>query len=147
MIAFILCLPLADLLGFIYSMIVEKFSVIPTNYNTKPFAKWAGGKRQLIPELFKIMPHEYNRYYEPFIGGGALFFHIQPYDAYISDINPDLINIIGSVLLNASNRILTARKSYIMPDLRKSIIGISAIAAVVDRENSINYYSMDRKLF
>ena len=64
---------------------------------SKPFIKWAGGKRQLIKELIKLLPANYNRYFEPFIGGGALFFAIQPKNAYISDINPELINLYNVV--------------------------------------------------
>jgi DNA adenine methylase len=40
----------------------------------KPFTKWTGGKRQLLPELIANLPPQYNKYFEPFIGGGALFF-------------------------------------------------------------------------
>lgn len=65
----------------------------------KPFVKWAGGKRQLLPVLSGSMPLSFNRYFEPFLGGGAFFFHIimamkatQDTHAYhISDLNPDLI--------------------------------------------------------
>jgi len=57
----------------------------------KPFIKWAGGKRQLIPELNKHIPKKYNAYYEPFIGGGALLFELQPSKAFISDMNEDLV--------------------------------------------------------
>ncbi|MRR34058.1 DNA adenine methylase [bacterium] len=59
----------------------------------KPFVKWAGGKRQLVEELLRSRPGEYNRFIEPFIGGGALFFALKPENAYISDINEELINI------------------------------------------------------
>ncbi len=58
-----------------------------------PFLKWVGGKRQLLPELLKRIPIKINRYYEPFIGGGALFFKYQPSSASISDLNPELINV------------------------------------------------------
>ncbi|MDJ0899679.1 MAG: DNA adenine methylase [Xenococcus sp. MO_188.B8] len=58
----------------------------------KPFVKWAGGKRQLLPYLLERMPRKYNKYFEPFIGGGALFFKVTPSQGYISDINPELIN-------------------------------------------------------
>lgn len=58
-----------------------------------PFVKWVGGKRQLLPELQKAMPSYYGRYYEPFVGGGALFFSIQPQYGYISDLNEELINL------------------------------------------------------
>jgi DNA adenine methylase len=58
----------------------------------KPFVKWAGGKTQLLPYLLERMPRKYNKYFEPFIGGGALFFQVTPSNGYISDINPELIN-------------------------------------------------------
>ncbi|MDV3352913.1 DNA adenine methylase [Leptothoe sp. LEGE 181152] len=58
----------------------------------RPFLKWAGGKRQLIPELLKYAPDSYGRYYEPFIGGGALLLTLRPERATISDRNQELIN-------------------------------------------------------
>ncbi len=58
----------------------------------RPFVKWAGGKRQLVDLLLKNAPVSFNRYLEPFIGGGALLFNILPHNAIISDINPELIN-------------------------------------------------------
>ena len=57
-----------------------------------PFVKWAGGKRQLLSQIRERMPKHYNRYYEPFIGGGAVVFDIQPDNAVINDINKSLIN-------------------------------------------------------
>ena len=59
---------------------------------TKPFLKWAGGNRQLLPEILALMPARFDRYFEPFIGGGALFFDTQPKPAFISDVNEELIN-------------------------------------------------------
>lgn len=64
---------------------------------TYPIVKWVGGKRQLMFELIKNMPKSYNRYFEPFIGGGALFFELQPEQAYISDMNEELINLYSVV--------------------------------------------------
>ena len=63
----------------------------------RPFLKWAGGKRQLIPELLKCMPDFSGRYYEPFIGGGALLLTLQPERAMISDRNAELINCYQAV--------------------------------------------------
>lgn len=67
----------------------------------KPFLKWAGGKSQLIDEIIAIFPEEIiqskyiENYFEPFLGGGALFFYLKSYfkikKSYINDINPDLI--------------------------------------------------------
>lgn len=60
---------------------------------TEPFIKWAGGKRQLLEQLSTRMPKTYNRYFEPFVGGGALFLSIQPQNAIINDINNELIHV------------------------------------------------------
>lgn len=58
----------------------------------KPFTKWTGGKRKLLPILKENLPPKYNRYFEPFIGGGALFFEMAPKNAVINDFNSELIN-------------------------------------------------------
>lgn len=65
---------------------------IMRNINAAPFVKWAGGKRQLLTQIKQRMPEQYNHYYEPFVGGGAVFFELQPPDATINDINKALIN-------------------------------------------------------
>ena len=57
----------------------------------RPFLKWVGGKSQLLAQLQKHYPKKYNRYFEPFVGGGAVFFDIQPDTAFINDINKTLI--------------------------------------------------------
>ena len=72
---------------------------------TYPIVKWVGGKRQLMFELLKNMPEDYNRYFEPFIGGGALFFELQPDNAYISDMNEELINLYQVVRDNVDELI------------------------------------------
>lgn len=59
----------------------------------KPFVKWVGGKTQLLPKLIERVPSDISRYYEPFVGGGALFFSLHPQRACLTDINPDLINL------------------------------------------------------
>lgn len=59
----------------------------------KPFVKWVGGKTQLLSELVNRIPGDISRYYEPFVGGGALFFNLQPQRACLTDINPDLVNL------------------------------------------------------
>ena len=59
----------------------------------KPIVKWAGGKRQIIEILKNYLPKEFNTYYEPFVGGGALLFELSPKKAVINDSNKELINV------------------------------------------------------
>lgn len=63
-----------------------------SNKNVTPFVKWAGGKRQLLDRISERLPQTYNNYFEPFIGGGAVLFELQPERAVINDINASLIN-------------------------------------------------------
>ena len=58
-----------------------------------PFVKWAGGKKQLLPRLMEHVPEHYDRYYEPFIGGGAFLLDLQPQIATINDVNEQLLNV------------------------------------------------------
>lgn len=59
---------------------------------TQPFLKWAGGKRQLLANILPFIPDNFERYVEPFIGGGAVFFRLEPNNAIINDVNSELIN-------------------------------------------------------
>ncbi len=63
----------------------------------KPFVKWAGGKRSIIDKLIKLVPEDYKTYYEPFVGGGALLFELQPKKAVINDYNSELMNVFECI--------------------------------------------------
>lgn len=73
------------------------FDDAPTITPATPFIKWVGGKTKLLPELTKRLPEQIGTYVEPFVGGGALFFDMQPADAILNDVNPRLINLYVSV--------------------------------------------------
>lgn len=66
----------------------------------RPFVKWVGGKSKLISQLLELMPQSYGSYYEPFLGGGAMFFNLKPETAYINDINKTLIHTYNSIKNN-----------------------------------------------
>ena len=68
-----------------------------SNSSVAPFVKWAGGKRQLIPQIRERMPEKHNDYYEPFVGGGAVIFDLLPANALINDINKALINTYKTI--------------------------------------------------
>jgi DNA adenine methylase len=62
-----------------------------------PVVKWVGGKTKLLPELLARMPEKFNRYYEPFAGGAAMFFRLAPKRAVLADANHDLIGLYTAI--------------------------------------------------
>ena len=77
----------------------------------KPILKWAGGKSQLLGELLSRMPKYCGKYIEPFFGGGALYFALQPEKAIISDSNPELINMYRQVT-ESVDAVISKLKEY-----------------------------------
>ncbi|MBY9020557.1 MAG: DNA adenine methylase [Candidatus Lokiarchaeota archaeon] len=75
-----------------------------------PFLKWAGGKRQLISQMNNFFPKNFNKYIEPFVGGGAVFFHLLPENSIISDNNPDLINCYNVIKEDVEGLIKSLKK-------------------------------------
>ncbi len=69
----------------------------PQLVECRPFLKWAGGKSQLLKEIRANLPLSFDRYFEPFLGGGALFFALQPKAAVLTDINTQLVNAFSVV--------------------------------------------------
>jgi DNA adenine methylase len=76
-----------------------------------PLVKWSGGKRD---EIKHILPHipEFERYIEPFVGGGALFFHLNPKNAVISDVHQDLIALYKEIGAGHAEEIHTFMKEH-----------------------------------
>ena len=74
--------------------------------NIKPFVKWAGGKNGLINSLISFIPKNFNSYFEPFVGGGALFFYLKNLNIlnskkiYLNDKNTELINAYKQIKIN-----------------------------------------------
>ncbi|MFP4090810.1 MAG: DNA adenine methylase [Cyclobacteriaceae bacterium] len=85
------------------SNVNEPLGLFPNDVSIKPFLKWAGGKTQLLGELHKHVPKKYNKYIEPFIGGGAMFFSLNPNESIISDSNEELINTYQQIKENINS--------------------------------------------
>ncbi len=76
------------------------------NLLVSPVVKWVGGKRQIINELNQYLPKDgYTKYYEPFLGGAAMLFHLQPQNAVVNDVNSDLINMYQVIKNNVEELI------------------------------------------
>lgn len=76
-----------------------------------PILKWVGGKRQLLKELVSMLPNDFAKYYEPFVGGGALLFHLQPNNAVLNDSNEELINVY-EVIRDAPDELINLLKIH-----------------------------------
>ena len=80
------------------------------NLFLKPFVKWVGGKRQLLDVITNNLPKNFNTYYEPFIGGGAVFFDLQHTPSLINDYNIELINVYKTIRDNIDELIEELKK-------------------------------------
>ncbi len=80
----------------------------------KPFVKWAGGKRQLIPQIEKHIPEKFSSYFEPFLGGGALLFHLlsenKNLKGHVSDLNSDLVLSYITIRYNLNELLKSLQK-------------------------------------
>ncbi len=83
---------------------------IDISKKAKPFLKWVGGKTQLLTQLDALFPQKYNSYFEPFIGGGAVFFALNPKKAHINDVNKTLVQTYKNIKENVDELIKSLRK-------------------------------------
>jgi len=96
------------------------------------FVKWAGGKGQLLEQFEPLLPKKFNRYIEPFVGSGAVFFYIiqkyNPKEIIISDINEELINAYEIIKTDAERLIveLKQHKEYHLAEGKKYFLTIRA---------------------
>ncbi len=75
-----------------------------------PFLKWVGGKRQIMPAIEQHLPKGIKAYIEPFIGGGAVLFHLQPKNAIVNDFNSELVNVYNVIKGDLENLIIDLQK-------------------------------------
>jgi len=110
-----------------------------------PVVKWVGGKRQLLTEIDKYIPSHFSTYYEPFLGGGAVFFYLQPQKAVVNDINEELINLYQVIKDNVEELIEDLKKHKNEPDYFYSIreldrdIEVYEKLTPVERASRIHY--------
>jgi DNA adenine methylase len=89
-------------LAYVDTNIATKSQVLSTIRDAKPFLKWVGGKQQLLTQFEAYFPKDFKRYFEPFVGGGAVFFHLWnknrlPSQVFLYDNNEELVNVYCSI--------------------------------------------------
>lgn len=112
----------------------EDLNGLDSIIDCKPFLKWVGGKSQLLEELIKRVPRKFSAYHEPFLGGGALFFALQPATSYLSDINPELIN---------AYQVVKSKVTELIDDLKKHIYEKNYYYKVRSADRSLEYLEWD----
>lgn len=112
----------------------------------KPFLKWAGGKTQLIGKLEQYIPSNYDTYIESFLGGGALFFHIQPSKAILSDINPELINCYTNIRDNIDS-VISLLKTFGNNEENYYRIRACDISQLTETERAARFIFLNKTCF
>lgn len=110
----------------------------------KPIIKYRGGKSKEIPNFIQFIPQNYDRYVEPFLGGAALYFYLEPHAALINDINDKLINFYLSVRnnFNALRKELTSLETtYISNQIAyEKLKATDTTSIYVENKNEALYY-------
>ncbi|MCF7864922.1 MAG: DNA adenine methylase [Candidatus Pacebacteria bacterium] len=113
----------------------------------KPFLKWVGGKGQLLAQFESLFPKEFNSYFEPFIGGGAVFFSINPKKAHINDINKTLAQTYIHIK-NDVEGLIKSLKKLEEDFLKKDEIARKEVYyALRERYNSLSHEDFDKSLY
>lgn len=108
----------------------------------RPLVKWVGGKSQLLTQLEKNFPKEFNTYFEPFFGGGAVFFMLSPKKAHINDINKTLVQTYSAIKSNPRKVISSLRKLQSEYDLSEDRKGL--FLEIREKYNSLPLSSPQR---
>lgn len=105
----------------------------------RPPLKWIGGKTQLLPELLARVPAKYGTYHEPFVGGGALFFALQPERAWLNDSNEELISLYLELQDDVDGVIAALKSGHFVndPESFYAIRGTRAGAGAFDAARTI----------
>jgi DNA adenine methylase len=111
----------------------------------KPIVKWSGGKKDEIKNFIQYIPSTFDTYIEPFIGGGALLFHLNPNKAVISDLHKELISFYTSIKNGFSNDIYDFMKSH--PNDEETYYKVRAYDITDTLDNAKRFYYLRKTCF
>jgi DNA adenine methylase len=113
----------------------------------KPFLKWVGGKTQLLSQFNRFYPSKYNNYFEPFLGGGAVFFNLTPKKAFINDVNKALVGTYRNIKRNSKDIIkllIILQKEYYKKD---EIEKENFYYSIREKYNNLPYESIEKSAY
>jgi DNA adenine methylase len=133
---------------------METQQIFNTRYIAEPFLKWAGGKRQLLTEIEERFPTKFNNYLEPFLGGGATFFHLYNKNLLkdkitLIDNNPELINAYITIKNNVTDLLglLAEFKNYYLENQNSFYYSLRNWDRQKDYEKRSNIEKAARTIF
>jgi DNA adenine methylase len=110
-----------------------------------PLVKWSGGKGDEIPEILKYIPASYDTYIEPFIGGGALYFYLNPAKAVINDIHPELVKLYKAIGSGGAPTIKAFMQAH--PNKEEEYYKVRDIEPANDVEAAARFYYLRKTCF
>ena len=130
---------------------LKKQNIIDTINNVKisgslsPIIKWSGGKKDEIKKFIEYIPEKYDTYLEPFIGGGAVYFHLNPNKAVINDLHNELIDFYSSIKKGFSNEIYTFMCEH--PNEEEIYYQVRSYKPTTALENAQRFYYLRKTCF
>ncbi len=109
---------------------------LPNKITLSPFLKWPGGKRLLLKHIIPLFPTNFATYFEPFLGGGSVFFAVQPPIAFLSDKNAELINCYREVRSNPERLIYKLEK---LENSEKDYYAIRSLAPTTKVDRAVRF--------
>ena len=103
----------------------------------QPIIKWAGGKRRFAESISKIIGDDFNNYYEPFVGGGAILFYMEPHNAHCMDINAEIINLYN-VVKSSPEELICELENYVDKNNMEDYLRIRSLDRNKEHFNSLS---------
>ena len=116
------------------------------NIVVKPILKWVGGKRQLLNEISPMMPTEFNKFYEPFVGAGAVIFDLLPDIAVINDLNSELINVY-KVIKEQPDELIELLKEHTNNNSKEYFYQVRELDRQAEYNNLSDIYKASRTIY
>lgn len=116
------------------------------NFEVKPVMKWVGGKRQLLSEILPMIPNEFNKYFEPFVGAGAVLFDMLPDKAVVNDLNTELINVY-KVIKEQPDELIELLKEHTNNNSKEYFYQIRELDRQAEYNNLSDIYKASRTIY